>query len=53
MHLTVHAAKNKWQYYAIALQDQDMQYVELLPVCQVTLHVTRVLHCSAFIVKYL
>ena len=43
--LAVHEAM---QYYAAALQDQYVQYVKILPLCQVTLHALRVLHFSAF-----
>ena len=32
----------------VALQDPDVQYIKILPLCQVTLHVLRVLHFSAF-----
>ena len=35
--LAVHTAKHYWQYYAAALQDQDVQYVKILPHSQVML----------------
>ena len=31
-----------------ALHDQDVQYVKILPLSQVTLHEPRILHFSAF-----
>ena len=46
--LAVHAAKHYLQYYAVALQDQDVQYIKILPLCKGTLHVPRILHFSAF-----
>ena len=45
--LAVHAAKHFWQYYAGALQDHNVHYVEILPLFQVTLHAQGVLYFSA------